>query len=146
MDLWVVWAVTGFVLVIAELLTGTFYLLVVAVGAFAGAAVAWGGGNGLAQALVGGACAFVGVWLVHAWHRRQPVDPPGRSNFLDRGQPVVLESWANETARVARVKYRGSTWDARVLDAGGPAMPGATLYIAGHEGGMLLVAAAPPAP
>ena len=145
MDLWLMWAVAGFVLVIAELVTGTFYLLVIGLGAFAGALVAWGGGNGVVQALVGGAVAIVGVGLANAWHRRQPKDPPGRSNFLDRGQPVVLESWANEQTRIARVKYRGTTWDARVLEADADAVPGATLYIEGQEGSMLLVAAAPPA-
>jgi membrane protein implicated in regulation of membrane protease activity len=144
MDLWVIWAVIGFVLVIAELVTGTFYLLVIGLGAFAGAVVAWMGGNALVQAGVAGAFAIVGVWLVHLWHRAQPTEPPGRSNFLDRGQPVVLESWANEQARVARVKYRGTTWDARVLEAGAEPVPGTTLYIEGHEGGMLLVAAVPP--
>src|SRR3954471_14059277 len=114
MDLWLMWVVAGFILVIAELLTGTFYLLVIGVGAIAGAAVAWAGGNGIVQAAVAGAVALIGTWLVHRWHVAQPKNLPGTSNFLDRGQPVVLESWANETARVARVKYRGTTWDARV--------------------------------
>ena len=145
MDLWLTWAVAGFVLVIAELVTGTFYLLVIGLGAFAGALVAWSGGNGVVQALVGGAVAIVGVGLANAWHRRQPKDPPGRSNFLDLGQPVVLVSCASEQTRVARVTYRGSIWDARVREADADALPGATLYIEGQEGGMLLVAAAPPA-
>lgn len=138
------WVVVGFVLVIAELLTGTFYLLVVGVGAFAGALVAWLGGAGMVQAVVAGAVALIGTWLVYLWHRAQPKDAPGTSNFLDRGQPVVMEAWANEAARLARVKYRGTTWDARVVGPP-PAAPGATLYIEGQEGGMLLVGAAPPA-
>ncbi|MGE5097222.1 MAG: NfeD family protein [Betaproteobacteria bacterium] len=146
MDLWLLWVVAGFALVIAELLTGTFYLLVIGIGAFAGALSAWGGGNGLHQALVAGAVALVGTWLVNRWHRAQPKDAPGTSNFLDRGQPVVLESWANEAARVARVKYRGTTWDARVVTPMESVVPGTTLYIEGQEeGGMLLVGAAPPA-
>ena len=145
MELWLVWVVIGFALVIAELVTGTFYLLVIGVGAFAAALVAWAGGNVLVQSVVGGAFAIVGVWMVHIWHRRQPTDPPGRANFLDRGQPVVLESWANEPARVARVKYRGTTWEARVVETDAAAAPGATLYIEGQEGGMLVVASAPPA-
>ena len=146
MDLWLIWLVAGFVLVIAELVTGTFYLLVVGLGAFAGAAAAWLGGNAILQAVTGGAVALLGTWLVHHWHASQPKDLPGTSNFLDRGQAVVLESWANEDARVARVKYRGTTWDARVVAPAAPLVPGATLYIEGQEeGGMLLVGAAPPA-
>ena len=145
MDLWLIWVVAGFILVIAELLSGTFYLLVIGIGAFAGAAVAWTSGNVLAQAGVAGAVALVGTWLVHRWHVAQPRELPGESNFLDRGQPVVLEAWSNEPARMARVKYRGTTWDARVVALREPLVPGATLYIEGQDGGMLLVGAAPPA-
>jgi len=145
MDLWLIWVIAGFVLVIAELVTGTFYLLVVGIGAFAGAGVAWLGGNGIAQAGVAGLVALIGAWLVHMWHDAQPKDAPHTSNFLDRGQPVVLESWANEAANVARVSYRGTTWDARVVTALQPPVPGSTLYIEGQEGGMLLVGATPPA-
>lgn len=144
MDFWLMWVIAGFVLVIAELLTGTFYLLVIGAGAFAGALVAWSGANGVVQALAASAVALIGTWLVNVWHRKQPKDAPGTSNFLDRGQPVVLEGWANEGARLARVKYRGTTWDARVV-APAAVAPGATLYIEGQEGGLLLVGDAPPA-
>ncbi|HEX4779669.1 MAG TPA: NfeD family protein [Usitatibacter sp.] len=144
METWLVWAVAGFVLVIAELVSGTFYLLVVGVGAFAGALAAWLGAGLVVQALVSGLVSVVGAWLVHTWHARQPVTAQG-SNFLDRGQPVVLEGWANETASIARVKYRGSTWEARLAQPGERPAPGTTLYIEGQDGNTLLVAAAPPA-
>ena len=124
-ETWLVWAVTGFVLVIAELATGTFYLLVIGIGAFAGAIAAWAGAGFIIQALVGGVVAVVGAWMVHTWHARQPASPQG-SNFLDRGQPVVLEGWANETANIARVKYRGSTWEARLARPGARPAPGPT--------------------
>ena len=143
-ETWLVWAVAGFALVIAELVSGTFYLLVIGIGAFAGAIAAWAGGGFVVQALAAGVVAVVGAWVVRTWHARQPVTPQG-SNFLDRGQPVVLEGWANETANIARVKYRGSTWEARLAQAGAHPVPGTTLYIEGQEGNMLLVAAAPPA-
>ena len=57
MDLWLFWTIVGFVLVIVELATGTFYLLVLGLGAFAAALVAWAGGNMLIQAVVGGVVA-----------------------------------------------------------------------------------------
>ena len=145
MELWLVWVVAGFALVIAELVTGTFYLLMVGAGAFAGAIVAWLGGNVLWQAIVGSAVALVGVLLVHNWHARQVRGDAGRSNLLDRGQPVVLEGWANETARIARVKYRGASWDARLARGDEHPAPGTTLYIEAQEGNTLVVGAAPPA-
>jgi len=142
MELWLLWIVAGFALVIAELVTGTFYLLVIAAGAFVGALVAWMGGNTLVQGIAGSVVAIAGCVLVHHWHAAQRTRDGGRSNQLDRGQPVVLEGWANESAALARVKYRGTSWDARVAAAERPA-PGTTLYIEGQEGNTLVVALKP---
>lgn len=143
MELWVLWVIVGLVLVIAELVTGTFYLLVLGVGAFAAAVVASVGANTLIQALVGGAVAIGGAWFVHHWHEAHRRKDEGRANFLDRGQPVVLEGWANEAAGLARVKYRGTSWDARLAAASRPT-PGATLYIEGQEGQTLVLVDSPP--
>ncbi len=141
MEPYLAWIIAGFALVIIELLTGTFYLLVIGVGAFAGAAVAWAGGGYLAQAVGACAVALVGTWFVNRWHRgRQPGSV--KDNFLDLGQPVVLESWVDAASGTARVTYRGTTWDARVA-AGARPEPGATLVINGQDGSTLLVGTAP---
>jgi membrane protein implicated in regulation of membrane protease activity len=141
MEPYLAWIVAGFVLVILELLTGTFYLLVMGVGAFAGAAVAWGGGGFLSQAVGACAVALAGAYVVHSWHARQQKDS-ATSNLLDLGQAVVLESWTDHATGLARVKYRGSTWDARV-DAAARPEPGSTLYITGQDGSTLRVGASP---
>jgi membrane protein implicated in regulation of membrane protease activity len=143
MEIWLMWLIAGFVLVIAELMSGTFYLLVLGVGAFVGALADWAGAPFLVQAIAGGIVAVGGAMLVHHWHgNRGPAD--GRSNLLDHGQPVVLEGWANEPAGLARVKYRGTSWEARLAGAAERPPPGSTLYIDGMEGNTLLVVAAPP--
>jgi len=144
MELWLIWLIAGFVLVIAELVTGTFYLLVIGIGAFVGALVAWLGGNEIVQAAAGSIVAVAGTVLVHHWHERNRPGKPGEGNFLDRGQPVVLEGWSNESSRIARVKYRGASWDARLARTDERPAPGTTLYIEGQEGNTLLVATAPP--
>jgi membrane protein implicated in regulation of membrane protease activity len=143
MELWLVWTIAGFALVIIEMLTGTFYLLVLGLGAFVAAIVAWLGANMIVQAVVGGGVAIAGCWFVHHWHESRRKADGGKSNFLDRGQPVVLEGWSNESAGIARVKYRGASWDARV-PAGERPSPGATLYIEAQEGSQLVVLMAPP--
>jgi membrane protein implicated in regulation of membrane protease activity len=103
--------------------------------------VDWAGGSVLVQAIVGGLVAVGGAMLVHHWHgNRGPAD--GRSNLLDRGQPVVLESWANESAGIARVKYRGTSWEARLSGGDVRPAPGSTLYIDGMEGNTLVVVSA----
>ena len=144
MEVWLMWVIVGFVLVIAELMTGTFYLLVLGAGAFVAAITDWAGAPLLLQAIVGGVVAVGGALLVHHWHRGRPGD--ARSNLLDRGQPVVLEGWSNEGAGLARVKYRGASWDARLAGGDVRPTPGATLYIDGMEGNTLIVVPAEPAP
>lgn len=144
MELWLLWLVAGFVLVIAELVTGTFYLLVIGIGAFVGAVVAWLGGNVLVQAVVGSVVALAGAWFVHHWHVSRKHLETGGDNFLDRGQSVVLESWTNEPAGFARVRYRGSSWDARYSEPATRPAIGATLFIEAQEGNTLVVGSAPP--
>jgi len=142
MELWLIWVVAGFALVIAELVTGTFYLLMVGLGAFAAAGAAYLEWNLLAQAAVGSVVAVVGAVLVHHWHAAQR--KIGGSNLLDRGQPVVLEGWTNESARIARVRYRGAFWDAKLARAEENPAPGSTLYIESQDGNTLIVATAKP--
>jgi membrane protein implicated in regulation of membrane protease activity len=139
---YLLWIIAGFVLVIVELVTGTFYLLVIGVGAFAGAAAAWAGGGYFAQAVCACAVALVGTYFVHRWHSRRQKSS-AKDNFLDLGQAVILESWVDMALGTARVKYRGTTWDARVAP-GSPVEPGATLIINGQEGSTLLVGAPKP--
>jgi membrane protein implicated in regulation of membrane protease activity len=144
METWLIWVVVGFGLVIAELVTGTFYLLVIAFGFFAAGLAAYFNANFIVQAFVGSAVAIAGGWLVHHWHAAQRLKDAGRSNLLDRGQAVVLESWTNESAGTARVRYRGASWDARVAAGDPRPHTGSTLYIEGQEGSTLIVAASPP--
>ncbi len=57
----------------------------------------------------------------------------------DVGQPVTWESWLNEPDRLARVRYRGASWDARVVGEC-TAQPGEMLYISAVNGNTLEVA------
>jgi len=144
MEPYLAWIIAGFLLLIVELLTGTFYLLVFGAGAFAGALVAWLGSPVLGQAV--GACtvALVGSGLVRRWHvGRQKAG--ANDNLLDLGQPVVLETWTNAAGGMARVRYRGASWDAKVADGSRPEA-GATLYVTGQDGNTLLVGASPASP
>ena len=144
MEPYLAWIIAGFLLVIVELLTGTFYLLVIGVGAFAGALVAWLGGGVLVQAAGACAVALAGTVLVRQWHKTHQ-KAGAKDNLLDLGQPVVLETWTNASAGMARVKYRGASWDARIADDSRPEA-GATLYVTGQDGNTLLVGESPSSP
>jgi len=133
------WILTGFALLIAEMLSGTFYLLVLAVAAFAGGAAAWFGGSLWLQVLVFAFIAVAGMVALHKY--RRTIAGPSMPS-LDAGQPVTLESWINLPARHARVRYRDTLWDAFV-EAGDEALPenaGDVYYIVSMDGNTLTVA------
>lgn len=138
---YILWAAAGLILVIAELVTGTFYLLVLGIAALAGAAVAFFGLGFSGQAIMSALIAVVGVVWIH--QRRSRMAPPAMSS-PDLGQPVTWESWLNERDRLARVRYRGASWDARVAGEGA-LQPGDMLYISAVDGNTLEVAKTRPA-
>lgn len=137
---YIVWLLIGFGLLIVELLTGTFYLLVLGIAAFGGAAAAWLGHGFPAQIVTTAVVAAVGSWLVHGYRIRnaqQQMKP------VDFARPVTFEKWMNQQDRLARVRYRDASWEALVeSDAGIEA--GATLYILSTDGNMLRVSKSRP--
>jgi membrane protein implicated in regulation of membrane protease activity len=143
MDASLAWAILGLALVIAELLTGTFYLLMLGVAAFGAAAAAWLGiGFGFgAQILVFAVVSAAGCYAVHAHRARHGAR---QMESIDAGKPATFESWIDEPARLARVRYRGAPWDARVEGAELP-QPGGLVYVREADGNTLKVAARPPA-
>jgi membrane protein implicated in regulation of membrane protease activity len=111
METYLVWLAAGFVLVIAELVTGTFFLLVLGVAAFAGSATAWFGLGFWVEALCSAAVAVAGVF----WVRQQrKATPQSDMASLDLGQAVVFDAWICREQGAARVKYRNTLWDAEV--------------------------------
>lgn len=119
-----VWWIAAGVAVAAELATGTFYLLMIALGLAAGA-VAAHLGFGLPTQVI--AAALIGGGSTALWHwrrYRQPQSAPARENRdvnLDIGERVNVTAWAAD--RTARVQYRGSAWTARLAPGAAP-MPG----------------------
>lgn len=136
---WSFWLLAAGVTVVLELLTGTFYLLMIAIGLAAGALAAVAGGGIAAQLLV---AAVVGVlatgllWRSKAG-RPQTVDAAVDPNVnMDIGQTVNVPDWQNG---MARVMYRGALWDVE-LAAGSP--PAAGVYtIRAVRGSRLIVGA-----
>jgi membrane protein implicated in regulation of membrane protease activity len=141
MEAYLAWALLGLALVITELLTGTFYLLVLGVAAFGGGATAWFGGGFAAQCVAAAVLALLGAYLVHAYRARNAAQQMAP---IDAGQPANFESWVDQPARLARVRYRGASWEAR-LDADAALQPGALVYVLAAEGNTLKVSARRPA-
>jgi membrane protein implicated in regulation of membrane protease activity len=108
-----IWWLAAGAVVVTELLTGTFYLLMVAVGLVAAALAAH---LGLPIALQIVSAAIVGGGAVVAWYlvkKRRPGDPSARADRsvnLDVGETIMIESWNPDGT--TSVKYRGATWTA----------------------------------
>ena len=132
------WMAAGAAVAI-ELATGTFYLLMIALGLASGALAAYAGLNGTTQIAV---AAIVGSGATALWHwsrKRHPHSLPARENRdvnIDIGEAVQVTEWA--TDRTARITYRGTGWTAR-LQPGCAVAPGAHQVIA-VEGNWLVVA------
>ncbi len=139
MDLYLAWAITGIALIIVEMLTGSFYLLVLGIAALCAAAAAWLGFSFWVQAVLIAAVAVTGVMLVKRFRGRSG---PAAQRALDIGQSVTLESWISEADGLARVSYRNAQWEAQVS---GERVPGGKVfYIHGVEGNTLQVSASRP--
>ncbi len=126
-------------LVAAELVTGTFYLLMLALGAAAGALAAHAGLGGTGQVVT---AALVGGGATAAWHfkrARSPRSAPPETNRdvnIDIGRSVRVEAWNTDGS--ARVAYRGTMWSVRHAGPGAPA-PGEHVIVSvnGNELGVV---------
>jgi len=141
MDHSLAWLIGGFALAIAELLTGTFYLLMLAVAAFGAAAAAYLGFGFGPQIVVAALVAAAGCYAVHAYRTKNRAK---QMPSIDAGMPASFEEWIDRGERLARVRYRGASWDARIEGAESPE-PGSVLYVLNTDGNTLKVAAKRPA-
>ena len=138
MNDWVLWLIMAGVLVVLEMFTGTFYLLMIAVGLGFGALAALFGMSVPAQTIV---AAVVGVIATGVLHRSRFGHPakhnPARDHNvnLDIGQRLTVAEWQGGRARVM---YRGALWDVE-LGQGAIAEAG-SFKIVEVQGNRLIVA------
>ncbi|MDM7950713.1 NfeD family protein [Hydrogenophaga sp.] len=104
------WLLAG-ALVALELVSGTFYLLMLALGAAAAALAAHLGVSLVTQLVT---ASVVGLGSVAMWYqikKRRPGDPSARSQRsvnLDVGEIIQIDEWLPDGT--AQVKYRGASW------------------------------------
>ncbi len=133
------WWIAAGAMVAAELATGTFYLLMLALG-MACAAFAAHLGFAVPAQVTAAALAGGGATALWHWRRaRRPRSAPARENRdvnLDIGERVHVAQWSPDGT--ARVSYRGALWTVR-LQEGAAAAPGEHLVVA-VEGNWLVLA------
>ena len=120
-----IWWLLAASAVAVELMTGTFYLLMLATGLAAGAIAAYLGLAVIGQMLV---AAAIGSGAVAAWHWHRNNSPrPISANanpdvHLDIGEPVHVVRWNADGT--ASVHFRGAQWTAVAADPTEAAIPG----------------------
>ena len=133
------WWIGAGVLVVLELISGTFYLLMIALGCVAAALAHVAGAAADVQFAVAAVVALAAVVLLRRsrYGRRKREQASRNPDVnLDIGQTLSVPAWHQ---RRARVSYRGAAWDVE-LAAGEP--EDAQLYeIAELRGSCLVVVA-----
>lgn len=133
MEIYVYWFLLAIVLVGLEMVTGTFYLLVVAIALAVGGAAALLGAGMAWQLTLSAITGVVGTILLRRWKSTQASPAPDDS--FDIGQPVKVIRWSDNGT--ARVNYRGAEWDAELESADTPRE--GPLYIAAVRGSALVL-------
>lgn len=107
------WWLIALALGVLELLTGTFYLLVLALGCVAGGAAAFAGFGLTVQLLVTAVVTFTGWFLLR---RLRPstggAADANRDVILDIGERVQVKHW--DAHGRTHVHYRGAQWSAEI--------------------------------
>lgn len=140
---WIAWFALAGILVVLEMFSGTFYLLMIATGFVAGGVAAFAGEGAAMQFVV---ASIVGVIATYGLRRSKWGKTARRDAYrdpnvnLDIGQSLVVDEWSGGQGDVqtARVMYRGAMWDVE-LDMGALARPG-TYVIREVRGNRLVVA------
>jgi len=134
-----IWWIAAAALMAAELVTGTFYLLVLGAAVAFGGVVAWLGSDPALQWITAAVLAIAGTVALRRWKRRLLEGTPQQPG-LDIGHMVQVKTWGPDNT--ARVAYRGSTWDAELAS---PATAKAeSMYIAATRGSVLILSDRPP--
>lgn len=117
---WMMWLAMAAIVVILEMFSGTFYLLMIGTGLLAGALAAAVGLDNAQQMVI---AAVVGIASTFAlrrsrWGRRQKIASSRDPNVnLDIGESVHVTKWVQTPGKrpTARVIYRGAPWDIELM-------------------------------
>lgn len=140
MSEWMVWLGAAGALVVLEMVSGTFYLLMIAVGLTVGGIASLAGLGATLQYLLAAATAVAGIAFLYRRRSGPGARKAAQRNpdiNLDIGQTLQVAAW-NADGKTARADYRGAGWDVE-LEPGSQPTPG-TFVIREIRGNRLVVA------
>ncbi|WP_374030731.1 NfeD family protein [Bdellovibrio bacteriovorus] len=138
MDTWIMWFVLAGLVLGLELLTGTFYLVVISIGMAAAGISALLGTNVSLQAIIAAVIWVVCTLILRKSRFGKPRHVQSESDpnvNIDIGQTIKVDAWNSENT--ARATYRGAMWDVELIS--GEASAG-TFVIREVRGNRLFVA------
>jgi len=139
---WAMWLVLAGLAIGVELFTGTFYLLMIAIGLAAGGLVAWPGASFEWQLLTAAVVGVVAVGLLRrSRFGKVNKDKAARDPNvnMDIGQSLQVDHWSElDGAPTSRVRYRGAEWDVEL--APGNTVQAGQFIIREVRGSRLIVA------
>lgn len=133
MEPYVYWFLLAFGLLALEMVTGTFYMLIVSIALGLAGIGALLGLNVPLQITLSAVASIIGTVIL----RRMKGMRTGKmiSQSLDIGQSVRVISWLEDG--IARVHYRGTEWDAELESSSVPR--DGVLYIKAIQGSKLIL-------
>ena len=113
--MWIWFAIAAIALIL-ELLSGTFVLLLICLGAIAAGAAAWFELGIIIQLALLAIIPVIGIFVlkrIGKFHLRNPLASEADSNLnLDIGKSVYVDDWDLERRRT-QLKFRGAQWQAK---------------------------------
>ncbi|SEK08567.1 MULTISPECIES: NfeD family protein [unclassified Achromobacter] len=116
-----IWLGLAALALIGELATGTFYLLLVALGLAAGGIAAWLNAGLQWELVACGVVLLLGLLVLRKTRvlKKREVDSARNADVnLDIGQTVMVEAWSDN--RTTRIWYRGAHWQAELAEGHAP--------------------------
>ncbi len=134
---YIYWFLLALILIGLEMVTGTFYLLMLSIAMVVGGSVALLYASLVWQFALSALAVVVGTILLRRWKGSRAQG--AATTNLDAGQAVKVLSWHDDGT--ARVFYRGAEWDAEAEAATTPrdvplyikAMRGSTVILTNHK-------------
>ena len=116
MDAWIMWLILAGLVLGLELITGTFYLIMISAGMAAAGIVALLGANMNLQALIAAVIWITSTLFLRKSRFGKPHSVSSEKDpnvNLDIGQTIKIDSWID--TKNARANYRGAMWDVELI-------------------------------
>lgn len=131
-----VWCISALLLFLVELISGTFYLLVISAAMLSSGLSEWlFNTSTITNMIIATAFSVIGIVIVRLWQRKHPrQNLSNPADDTDYGQTVILIDQLNEN--LWQVRYRGTIWQGTFADPI-TLKSGDTALITGHNGNIL---------